>query len=304
MPYDVGPNKQAIAMLERSVGLDRTYARAWAALGLRYGYHGSYSDGGKLALEQSDSAYERALTLDPNLISDAAAPLVLSRTEKGQLDAAYETAVSLVDRHPRNARAHQALGYVLRYAGLLEEAAAACDAALARDPTERRLRSCGIAFLHLRQYERAKDFLRLDAGSEFSTTYEARVFLHEGRTQAALEALTGLPASYFAHGEDLLRGCLEGRSQSDIEARSRQAQVTALAQRDPEPKYLHCHGAGVLRARGAGHRAVAAGDRREILFLSVPHDGPNARADSEPPRIPGARRGRPRVPGVISGLSE
>ena len=38
MPFDAAPNKQAIAMLERSVGLDRAYARAWAALGLRYSY--------------------------------------------------------------------------------------------------------------------------------------------------------------------------------------------------------------------------------------------------------------------------
>ena len=47
-PYDSAPNKQAIAMLERCVGLDRTYARAWAALGLRYYYDGTYSDGGRL----------------------------------------------------------------------------------------------------------------------------------------------------------------------------------------------------------------------------------------------------------------
>jgi eukaryotic-like serine/threonine-protein kinase len=32
-PYDSAPNKQAVAMLERCVGLDRTYGRAWAPLG-------------------------------------------------------------------------------------------------------------------------------------------------------------------------------------------------------------------------------------------------------------------------------
>ena len=37
-PYDAAPNKQAIAMLERCVGLDPSYGRAWAALGLRYSY--------------------------------------------------------------------------------------------------------------------------------------------------------------------------------------------------------------------------------------------------------------------------
>jgi TolB-like protein len=73
-PYDSAPNKQAIAMLERCVGLDRTYARAWAALGLRYYYDGAYSDGGPAAHQRSVSAYERALALDPTLIGDAAVP--------------------------------------------------------------------------------------------------------------------------------------------------------------------------------------------------------------------------------------
>ena len=38
---DLQPNLEAIAMLERSVGLDADYAPAWAALGLRYYYDGS-----------------------------------------------------------------------------------------------------------------------------------------------------------------------------------------------------------------------------------------------------------------------
>ncbi|MEO6213506.1 MAG: protein kinase, partial [Vicinamibacterales bacterium] len=167
-PYDASPNKQAIVMLERCVELDRMFARAWAALGLRYSYDGSYSDGGTAALERAESSYERAIALDPNLISDAAAPLVLQRTERGQLDASYEMASTLVKRHPSNARAHQALAYVLRYAGLLDEATRECDAAMARDPTERRLRSCAVPFYHLGRYGRARDYLRLDAGSEFA----------------------------------------------------------------------------------------------------------------------------------------
>ena len=39
-------------------------------------------------------------------------------------------ASALVEQHPDNARAQFALGYVFRYAGLLEEAAAQCEAAL------------------------------------------------------------------------------------------------------------------------------------------------------------------------------
>jgi hypothetical protein len=45
LPHDAAPNKEAIAMLERSVGLDSTYAPAWRALGERYYYDSHYSNG-------------------------------------------------------------------------------------------------------------------------------------------------------------------------------------------------------------------------------------------------------------------
>src|SRR5205807_2444112 len=71
VPHDVAPTKDAIAMLERAVGIDPTYAPAWEALGLRYYWDSAYGDGGEPMLKRSDSAFERALALDPNLISAA-----------------------------------------------------------------------------------------------------------------------------------------------------------------------------------------------------------------------------------------
>jgi TolB-like protein len=38
VPHDEKPNKEAIAMLERAVGMEATYAPAWQALGIRYYY--------------------------------------------------------------------------------------------------------------------------------------------------------------------------------------------------------------------------------------------------------------------------
>ncbi|MEO5897920.1 MAG: protein kinase [Vicinamibacterales bacterium] len=232
-PFDSAPNKQAIAMLERCVALDRTYARAWAALGLRYSYDAQYSTGGVAALERSESAHERAIALDPTLIGDAAVPLVLRRTERGQLETAYEMASGLVERHPRNARAHFALAYVYRFAGLLPEAAAECEAALDRDPTDRRFRSCATAFLNLGKYGRARDFLNLDAGSEFATSYGAQISVREGNTAAALEDLRRLPDDYAIGGELLLRACLERRPAAEIAAMGKQV-LAAAGKADPE----------------------------------------------------------------------
>jgi len=47
VPHDPAPNKEAMAMLERSVGLDPSYAPGWAALAIRYYYDATYSDGGE-----------------------------------------------------------------------------------------------------------------------------------------------------------------------------------------------------------------------------------------------------------------
>jgi tetratricopeptide (TPR) repeat protein len=154
VPHDVAPNKEAIAMLERAVGIDPSYAPAWEALAQRYYYDGTYGDGGKPMIERSDSATERALALDPNLI-DAALGLIINRTERGEIGDAYAEASALVKRRPGGARAHFVLGYVLRYAGLSNESAHECDIALGLDRGNYQLRSCSWTFIQLGQAQRA-----------------------------------------------------------------------------------------------------------------------------------------------------
>jgi eukaryotic-like serine/threonine-protein kinase len=120
IPHDVAPNKDAMSILERAVGIDPSYAPAWEALGVRYYYDGTYGDGGEQMLKRSDSAYERALALDPNLIV-AAPQLITIRAERGEVGSAYVEASALVKKRPESAQAHFALAYVLRYAGLLDQ---------------------------------------------------------------------------------------------------------------------------------------------------------------------------------------
>ena len=132
VPHDVAPNKDAIAMLERAVGIDPSYAPAWEALGARYYYDSEYADGGEPMLKRSDSALERALALDPNLIS-AAGQLITNQMDRGDIGQAYAQASALVKRLPKARWAHFFLAYVLRYAGLLDESARECDTALRLD---------------------------------------------------------------------------------------------------------------------------------------------------------------------------
>src|SRR5258708_15857873 len=102
VPNDPAPNKQAIDMLERAVGLDSTYAPAWAALAERYYIDSQYAGGGEAMMKRADAADERALALDPNFII-AVARLTRNRVQPGELVKAYQEAEDLVPRPPHTA---------------------------------------------------------------------------------------------------------------------------------------------------------------------------------------------------------
>jgi TolB-like protein len=190
---DDEPNKQGIAMLERSVGLDADYAPAWAALSLRYYYAVQFGEGVKDGLNRSASAAQKALGLDPNL-TEASQQLIVLSTESGNLLDADAKARDLVRRRPKDAQAHFSLAYVLRYAGLLDDAARECDAARALDPRNRGFRSCALVFVQRGEYAKSLDYARLDAGSAWSSNAEVDVLLRQGNKDAALTIIrSGVP---------------------------------------------------------------------------------------------------------------
>ena len=151
------PTRKPSRCLEQVVELDPNYAPAWAELGQRYYYDATYSNGGEQMFQHSNAALERALALDPNLIA-AASQLIVNRVDRGELGKAYESAAALVKRRPENAQAHFTLGYVQRYAGMLEESARQCDTALTLAPGNYQFRSCAWAFMELGKFDRATRF--------------------------------------------------------------------------------------------------------------------------------------------------
>ena len=206
LPHDPKPNKDAIAVLEHAVTADPAYAPAWEELGWRYYNDSQYSDGGEEMFQRSTQAYERAVALDPNR-TVAAGQLITNRVERGELGKAYRAAQALVQRRPESAEAHFVMGYVYRYAGMLEESAQECDKALALDPGNYTFRSCAWAFMELGNTKRAADFIRLDAGSEWAAYATPSLLLREGKIDEAREAVKKMPDTPRNH-RDLLEGCL------------------------------------------------------------------------------------------------
>jgi TolB-like protein/predicted Ser/Thr protein kinase len=235
IPHDPVPNKEAIGMLERSVGIDPSYAQAWSALGQRYYFDEAYSTGGKEMFRRSDSALERALALDPDLIT-AAAQLITNHVDRGELERAYTDAKALVERRPESPQAHFAVAYVLRYASLLDESAHECDIALRLDPGNYFWRSCAQTFFQMGKTVRAKDFLALDAGSEWAAYTGPNIQLREGKVNEARESVKLKPPSP-GFRRDLLEACLGLRPPYDFDRSVREVEREAVAVTDPEPKY-------------------------------------------------------------------
>jgi serine/threonine protein kinase len=234
LPHDPQPNKDAVAMLERAVGLDPTYAPAWNALGYRYYYDSQYAGGGEAMFQRSKAALERALALDANLVS-AAAQLIAMRVERGELVKAYQEARALAERHPDSAAAHFTLSYVLRYGGVLDESAHECDTALSLDPGNYQLRSCSFTFDELGNYGRGLEFLQLDAGSDWVSRNLVSHFIRAGNLAQAREASDKL-------GDDprskMIKACLTHASSADVENIAREVAPGSLANPDAENRYL------------------------------------------------------------------
>ncbi len=235
IPHDPVANKDALAVLQQVVQMDPTYAPAWQQLGLRSYFDATYSDGGEAMLQQSNRAYERALELDPNLTS-ALSQQITNSVERGELGKAYDAAEALVKKKPESAQAHFALSYVFRYAGMLGQATSECNKALNLDPGNYMFRSCAWAFMELGETARAREFIRLDAGSEWAAYVMPSLLLREGKVAQAREAVQHMPTAQRYH-RDLLESCLQLRPAADLEPIARELEANAVNELDPELLY-------------------------------------------------------------------
>ncbi len=96
-------------------------------------------------------------------------------------------------------------------------------------------------------YARARDYVRLDAGSEWSSNTEADTLLREGKRESALALAPSHPKGYA--GYQVLRsapGPDRDRLAAAVEAK-------AMSDRDPENKY---YAAGHLALAGYGDAAL------------------------------------------------
>jgi eukaryotic-like serine/threonine-protein kinase len=271
LAHDAGPNKDAIAVLEHVVEVDPTYAPAGEQLGLRCYYDADYSDGGETMFQRSNQACEKAITLDPNRIV-AAGQLITNRVERGELGKAYQSAQELVKRRADSAQAHFVMSYVYRYAGMLEQAASECNIALTLDPGNYAFRSCAWTFAELGKTDRATDFVRLDAGSEWAAYAMPSILLREGKVPDAREAVKIMPMTPRYH-RDLLEACLQLRPPAELDRIAHDAETDLPTDPDPETWYYEGALLAYCGKRDAAlHMLQSAIEQNYCAYSNLVHD--------------------------------
>jgi len=216
------------------VKMDANYAPAWEALGERYYDDATYAGAGDEVFQHSNEAADKAVALDPNRMA-AAGRLITNRVERGELGKAYAEAEGLVKQRPESGQAHFTLSYVLRYAGMLEDAAHECDTAIALDRGNYLFRSCAWPLMELGKTQRAMEFVQLDAGSEWANYVTPSLLLRAGKVAEAREAVKRMSTAPHYH-KDLLQACLIGPA-SELDKIAHEDEVGQPTDPDPELSY-------------------------------------------------------------------
>ena len=98
-------------------------------------------------------------------------------------------------------------------------------------------RSCSVAFAQLGQPQRAMEFVRLDAGSEFAARQTALILLGQGKLADARQTIQRA-SDAPQMGRDLLQVCLDPQQASQLDRTAQKTEAAALAEVDVEPRYI------------------------------------------------------------------
>ena len=192
---------------------DPNFAPAWAWLGRCCRMLEKFKAGPSINLDIAETAFRRALAIDPNLAC-AHHFYTQLQADLGQALHAMTRLAARLKQHGEEPETFAGLVQVLRFCGLMEESVAAHERAIALDPTV----STSVAHTYFLQgeYERVFEtyvgkryYLDAAAWAAMGDTDHAIAVLHERLTHPKLSPLMfGLMASLLA--------VLEGRSEEAI----------------------------------------------------------------------------------------
>jgi len=123
---------------------------------------------------------------------------------------------------------------VLRYAGMLEDAAKECERVMELDPHDPSVPGCAVTFVEIGHLDRAMDFIHSNPPNDFSKGVEVEVLFRKNRPADALRMIPDTKDS----GRELIEACLQKQPARKIAELTKYYDAIALAALDPEPAYF------------------------------------------------------------------
>jgi DNA-binding winged helix-turn-helix (wHTH) protein/TolB-like protein len=168
--YSKSDFPMAIKMLEKSAELAPGYALTWANLGRSYTANASFQFGGGEQYRKAQSAFERALSLQPDQI-DARIYMANMFTDTGRVEKSVPLLREALKTNPNHAEIHWELGYAYRFAGMLQQSVSESERARQLDPGVKLNSSTLNGYLYLGQYDKFLGSLPKNDGSALLVFY-------------------------------------------------------------------------------------------------------------------------------------
>jgi len=250
----------AVELFRKSVSIDPNYAQAWAHLGTAYTAVAAFRFGGQEDYQKALEAYRKALELNPNQI-EARIFMANMFTDTNQVNQAVPLLREVLAANPNYALAHWELGYVYRFAGVLDESISECERARAIDP-QVKLRSSALnAYLYSGQYEKFLQTLPPDDQAAFVVFYRglAHLYLKDNKAASAdFERAFQLDPSLYTQIGKALGYSISGKRSEGLELlKTIEAKMKERGVSDAEAMYKIAQAYALLGDKPASLRMLA-----------------------------------------------
>jgi len=194
-PYTTDGHRLAIKMLKQAIVLDEQFAPNYVQLGNRIRRLSQYGLVDDDLSPDTEHYYLKALSINPDLL-DAMAYLSMYYTESNRIDEAINLARYMQQLNPNNANTHFTLGYIYRYAGMLDEAIDEMEKAVYLDSKNIKFRSLIGTYSATSQYQKALEMTELYDPSPFTYGWKALMNMRLGNTEKSLELFDFIIENY------------------------------------------------------------------------------------------------------------
>jgi len=251
----------AIKMLEKSSEIDPNYALTWAYLGQSYESAASFEFGGVELYRKAETAYERALTLQPRQL-EASMFLANLLIDTGKVEQAVPLLRETLKNNPNNAALYWELGYAYRFAGMLRESVEQCERALQIDPLVKGNGAVLNAYLYLGEYDKFLRSLPEADDAAFILFYRGFGEYHLKKWDVAAKdfdrAYTLDPTLYTQIGKAFSEGIARKNPEGLELLRQLEDKIQKRGVSDPEATYKIAQGYAVLGDKVSALRMLRA----------------------------------------------